>query len=134
VKLQKTPRSSYYKWLKHIPSLREQYGNGHKAYLSAIFDLHDNTVVSYVLGHSNNNHLVFQTLNEIKVVAMNHKDARWYSGAGIYRNTKLIVGNLVHVAIDGVKVSTPDINSERAVVTVATVIENDFLHTRTVSV
>ncbi|CAN7362173.1 DUF4982 domain-containing protein [Paenibacillus sp. LjRoot153] len=72
--------------------------------------------------------------NEIKVVAMNQKDARWYSGAGIYRNTKLIVGNLVHITLDGVKVSTPDINSERAVVTVATVIENEGLHTRTVSV
>jgi beta-galactosidase len=72
--------------------------------------------------------------NEIKVVAMNYKDSRWYSGAGIYRNTKLIVGNLVHVALDGVKVSTPDINKERAVVTVETIVENVGPHTRTVTV
>ena len=29
--------------------------NGTKAYLSAIIDLYDNSIVSYVLGHSNNN-------------------------------------------------------------------------------
>lgn len=72
--------------------------------------------------------------NEIKVVAMNNKDSRWYSGAGIYRNTKLIVGNMVHVALDGVKVSTPDISKERAVVTVQTIVENEGLRTRTVTV
>ena len=33
-----------------------------KAYLSAITDLYDNSIVSYVLGHSNNNKLVFDTL------------------------------------------------------------------------
>lgn len=71
--------------------------------------------------------------NEIKVVAMNYKDSRWYSGAGIYRNTKLIVGNLVHIALDGVKISTPDISHERAVVSVATEIENEGIHTRTVN-
>lgn len=72
--------------------------------------------------------------NEIKVVAMNNKDSRWYSGAGIYRNTKLIVGNMVHVALDGVKVSTPDISKERAVVTAQTIVENEGIRTRTVTV
>ncbi|MFM9278810.1 glycoside hydrolase family 2 TIM barrel-domain containing protein [Paenibacillus jiagnxiensis] len=72
--------------------------------------------------------------NEIKVISLNYKDSRWYSGAGIYRNTKLIIGNLVHIALDGVKISTPDIQADRAVVHVATVIENEGLHTRTVNV
>lgn len=72
--------------------------------------------------------------NEIKVIAMNHKDSRWYSGAGIYRNTKLIIGDLVHIALDGVKISTPDITNDRAVVTIGTVIENEGHHTRSVNV
>ncbi|MEG6510989.1 IS3 family transposase, partial [Desulforamulus ruminis] len=38
-------------------------GKGQKAYLSAILDLHDKSIVSYVLGHSNNNRLVFETLD-----------------------------------------------------------------------
>lgn len=72
--------------------------------------------------------------NEIKVISMNYKDSRWYSGAGIYRNTKLLIGNLVHIALDGVKISTPDIDADRAVVHVATVIENEGPHTCTVDV
>jgi putative transposase len=49
------------KWVTDVTEFK--CGNSQKAYLSAILDLHDNTIVSYVLGHSNNNPLVFQTLN-----------------------------------------------------------------------
>ncbi|WP_127489406.1 IS3 family transposase [Paenibacillus ehimensis] len=48
------------RWLTDVTEFK--YGNGQKAYLSAILDLYDNTIVSYVLGHSNNNSLVFQTV------------------------------------------------------------------------
>lgn len=48
------------KWVTDVTEFK--YGSGQKAYLSAILDLHDNTIVSYVLGHSNNNSLVFQTV------------------------------------------------------------------------
>ena len=37
-------------------------GNGKKAYLSAIFDLYDVSIVSFVLDYSNNNSLVFKTI------------------------------------------------------------------------
>lgn len=49
------------KWLTDVTEFK--YGNGQKAYLSAILDLHDKSIVSYVLGHSNNNRLVFETLD-----------------------------------------------------------------------
>lgn len=49
------------KWLTDVTELK--YGNSKKAYLSAILDLHDNSIVAYVLGHSNNNELVFKTLD-----------------------------------------------------------------------
>lgn len=48
------------KWVTDVTEFK--YGNGQKAYLSAILDLHDKSIVSYVLGHSNNNPLVFKTL------------------------------------------------------------------------
>ena len=48
------------KWCTDVTEFK--YGNGKKAYLSAIIDLYDNSIVSYVLGHSNNNKLVFQTM------------------------------------------------------------------------
>jgi putative transposase len=47
------------KWLTDVTEF--QY-NGGKAYLSAILDLHDNSIVSFVIGKNNNNTLVFQTL------------------------------------------------------------------------
>ncbi|WP_141502978.1 glycoside hydrolase family 2 TIM barrel-domain containing protein [Paenibacillus luteus] len=108
-------------------------------YMNAMVYINSDFAGQHPYGYSNfyikaDRFLKYGEENEIKVVAMNLKDARWYSGAGIYRNTRLIVGNLVHVALDGVKISTPDINKERAVVTVATVIENEGLHTRTVTV
>lgn len=48
------------KWVTDVTEFK--YGN-HKAYLSAILDLHDRSIVSYVLGHANNNQLVFKTLD-----------------------------------------------------------------------
>lgn len=48
------------KWVTDVTEFK--YGNGQKAYLSAILDLYDKSIVSYVVGHSNNNPLVFRTL------------------------------------------------------------------------
>jgi hypothetical protein len=44
------------------------------------------------------------------------------------------VGDLVHVALDGVRITTPDIDAERAVVAIATTVENESRATRTVRV
>lgn len=49
------------KWLTDVTEFK--YGNSQKAYLSAILDLYDKSIVAYVLGHSNNNDLVFSTLD-----------------------------------------------------------------------
>ncbi|MGI6129298.1 MAG: IS3 family transposase [bacterium] len=48
------------KWLTDVTEFK--YGDGQKTYLSAILDLHDNSIVAYVIGKSNNNALVFSTL------------------------------------------------------------------------
>lgn len=49
------------KWLTDVTEMK--YGLGSKAYLSAILDLSDKSIVSFVLGHSNNNELVFKTFD-----------------------------------------------------------------------
>ena len=56
-----TADKSNQKWLTDVTEFK--YGNSQKAYLSAILDLHDKSIVAYVLGHSNNNHLVFSNLD-----------------------------------------------------------------------
>ena len=50
------------KWLTDVTEFK--LTNGSKAYLSAILDLRDNSIISYVLGKSNNNKLVFDTLDK----------------------------------------------------------------------
>lgn len=50
------------KWLTDVTEFK--LTNGSKAYLSAILDLADNSIISYVLGKSNNNKLVFDTLDK----------------------------------------------------------------------
>lgn len=52
------------KWLTDVTEFK--YGNNEKAYLSAILDLGDRSIVSYVIGHSNNNALVFETFELAK--------------------------------------------------------------------
>lgn len=49
------------KWVTDVTELK--YGESKKAYLSAIRDLYDGSIVSYVLGYSNNNKLVFKTID-----------------------------------------------------------------------
>jgi len=49
------------KWLTDVTEFK--LGNGKKAYLSAILDLGDNSIIFYVLGRSNNNQLVFETFD-----------------------------------------------------------------------
>lgn len=79
-------------------------------------------------------HLKYGQVNEIKVVARMHDDARWYSGIGIHREVHMLVGSLVHIAPDGIRITTPDIDGERAIVTPAIQVINRSLSTRTVSV
>lgn len=49
------------KWLTDVTEMR--YGLQSKAYLSAIIDLTDKSIVSFVVGYSNNNDLVFKTFD-----------------------------------------------------------------------
>lgn len=49
------------KWLTDVTEFK--YGNSEKLYLSAILDLKDNGIVSYAIGKSNNNQLVFDTFD-----------------------------------------------------------------------
>ncbi|MCM3491805.1 IS3 family transposase, partial [Alkalihalophilus marmarensis] len=50
------------KWVTDVTEFK--YGQSKKAYLSAIRDLYDGAIISYVLGRSNNNQLVFNTLDQ----------------------------------------------------------------------
>lgn len=50
------------KWSTDVIELR--YETGRKAYLGAIIDVYDNSIVSWILSHSNNNKLLIDTLKK----------------------------------------------------------------------
>ena len=49
------------KWLSDVTEFK--YGDNGKIYLSAILDLKDKSIISYAVGRSNNNQLVFDTFD-----------------------------------------------------------------------
>jgi len=67
------------KWLTDVTEFK--LTNGQKAYLSAILDLGDKSIVSYVLGHSNNNQLVFETF-DLAVAANPKAEPLFHSDRG----------------------------------------------------
>jgi hypothetical protein len=75
--------------------------------------------------------LRFGETNTITVEARVHRDSRWYTGGGIYRPVHLLVDDPVHIAIDGTSAVASDIDDERAIVEIATVVENSTRHTIT---
>lgn len=79
------------KWLTDVTEFK--YADGKRAYLSAILDVCDNKIISYVLGKSNNNDLVFQTLDIAKQA---HKDAEplFHSDRGFQYTSKLFKAKL----------------------------------------
>lgn len=50
------------KWVTDVTYL--SYGNDNRAYLSAIKDLYDHTIIAYVVSHRNDNALVMKTMNQ----------------------------------------------------------------------
>lgn len=56
--------------------------------------------------------------NRVKVIANNSlvPNSRWYTGSGIYREVKLMVGERIHIPADGVRITTLAQEEESAVV------------------
>jgi putative transposase len=74
------------KWLTDVTEFK--YGDGKKAYLSAILDLGDRSIVSYVIGHSNNNALVFETF-DLAVAANPNAKPIFHSDRGFQYTSKI---------------------------------------------
>ncbi|MEY8346696.1 IS3 family transposase [Niallia circulans] len=74
------------KWVTDVTEFK--YGSSKKAYLSAIRDLYDGSIVSYVLGHSNNNELVFQTLDQATVLLLEEEHPIIHSDRGYQYTSK----------------------------------------------
>lgn len=72
--------------------------------------------------------------NRLRVEARAHHDSRWYSGLGIYRDVHLLDMPFTHLEPNGIRITTADIDEERAVVSVASDLTNDGVRPTTVMV
>lgn len=73
--------------------------------------------------------------NMIKVEVNNmEQTSRWYTGGGIYREVKLLVGDLAHFTIDGSQVRTVSLDDEFVTIEIKTVIENQDVTIRKLQV
>ena len=83
------------KWLTDVTEFK--LTDGTKAYLSAILDLGDRSIVSYVIGKSNNNNLVFETFNKAIEVYPNakpifHSDRGYQYTSRVFKSKLLTQG------------------------------------------
>ncbi|ARV16569.1 glycoside hydrolase [Polaribacter sp. SA4-12] len=64
--------------------------------------------------------------DNVIAVQLNPEDlsARWYPGAGIYRNVRLKINNSIHIPQYGTFVTTPKITKEKATINIETKLEN----------
>ncbi|MCI8722364.1 MAG: glycoside hydrolase family 2 protein [Ruminococcus sp.] len=80
------------------------------------------------LNYGGNNHLEVVVNNE------QEKNSRWYSGSGLYRNVQMYVANEVYVPADGVRIQTPEVSGDEAVVDVQIELNNRGLKKHAVKV
>lgn len=88
-------------------------------------------VLRNLYGYSNfyvllNPWLNYGVENTIKVIADNSMmpNSRWYTGSGIYRDVKLMVGERIHLQTDGLRIQTVMASKESAIVQVETNIKS----------
>ena len=60
--------------------------------------------------------------------------SRWYAGAGIYRHVRLVVTDPVHIAENGVFVTTPEVSARQATIQIQTTLMNQSDAPRKVTV
>lgn len=82
-----------------------------------------------------NRWLKFGEKNQIKVCADNSREpnSRWYTGSGIYRDVKILIGERIHVKEDGVRITTRFASEEFAVVEIETQIHSLSKERETIS-
>ncbi|MDR7187010.1 beta-galactosidase [Microbacterium trichothecenolyticum] len=78
-------------------------------------------------------HLRYGQENVVRVEARANQDSRWYTGLGIYRDVHLVVTPLAHIVDDEIRITTPDVDDERAVVESAILVRNESAVTRRLS-
>ncbi|MDO6803730.1 beta-galactosidase GalB [Wenyingzhuangia sp. 1_MG-2023] len=88
----------------------------------------------YIGFEFNLSHYINFGKDNVIAVQLSPKDlsARWYPGAGIYRNVRLKINDGIHIPQWGTYVTTPKINKEKAKINIETKIINSYNTTSSV--
>ena len=81
-----------------------------------------------------NDYLQYDKENEIKVSVQSGEDSRWYSGAGLYRNVSLLVGDALHIDLNGPRFTTLAADKDVASLQAEIPVVNDSIRPRRLSV
>lgn len=98
-------------------------------YQNALVYINDDLAASHNYGYAPftieaDRYLKYGQENKITVIVTLADGARWYSGAGIYRDVWLLIGGETYIEPNGLKISTPDITSSIAEVQAAVTVKN----------
>ena len=120
-------------WAEHMVSLEFQ-----GAYRHAMVFVNDQFAGNRADGYARflvniKPFLRYGELNQLRVEVRSGQDSRWYSGAGLHLPVFLHVNHPLHIALDGVRITTLDLEPDQAVVEVATSVVNEGLNTQTVT-
>lgn len=110
-------------------------------YMNAFVYINGDFAGKHPYGYTNfyisaNDFLKYGQENQIKVISKSgmEETSRWYTGGGIYRDVNIYVSDQLHIKMNGMKITTPEIDNETAVVMVNTAVENNSRNTRKVFV
>jgi len=78
------------------------------------------------------NHNGKENVLAVKVDHTRYADSRWYTGAGIYRNVKLITTNKIHIPVWGMFVTTLEVSTDLAKVNILIEVNNKYSEPKTV--
>ena len=99
------------------------YLNGQKV------DFHPYAYTSFYLDITSQLKLASKNILAVRVDDSEQPDSRWYSGSGIYRHVRVVVTEPIRVAPWGVFVSSPEVSTESAKVSIKTDVQNDASET-----
>ncbi len=85
-------------------------------------------ITPYLFKDKRDNELV------VKVNNSEQPNCRWYSGSGIYRHVWLVTSPALHIAENGVFVTTPKVSADKATVNIEVTVENESDEERVVTV
>lgn len=101
-------------------------------YMNSEVYVNGHLVGKYPYGYSSFHYDITPYINKkgrntvaVRVDNSGQKNCRWYTGSGIYRHVWLTTTNDVHIAHQGVFITTPEVSEDKAVVRIATTVKNE---------